>query len=38
MWRQLYANDEERFQMTVPTRLGNQFSKVFEELLAERLG
>jgi hypothetical protein len=38
MWRQLYASDEERFQMIVPTRLGNQFSKVFEELLAERLG
>jgi hypothetical protein len=38
MWRQLYASGDEDFQMTVPTRLGDQFSNAFEELLAERLG
>lgn len=37
-WRQLYASDDEDVQMTVPTRLGDQFSNAFEKLLAERLG
>ena len=37
-WRQLYASDDEDFQMTVPKRLGDQFSKSFEKLLAEHFG
>ena len=38
VWRQLCASGDKDFRLTVPTRLGDEFSKAFEELLAERLG
>jgi hypothetical protein len=38
IWRKLCASDHDSCEITVPTRLGDQFSSAFEEVLAEHLG